>query len=295
MNIKNTSPQVSIIMPTYNRALLIPRAIKSILEQTYTDFEIIVIDDCSTDDTAHIIAGFNDLRIKYIYLSKHQGASFARNEGLKIAFGEFIAFADSDDVWLKEKLEKQVNVLATAPDDMGLVYSAVWKVAARKKIFFPSKGFGKKRSGYIHENLLFGNFVTIHVLIRRQCLAQVDMFDEKLPRLQDWDLWLRLSEKFKFFYIPEPLAIVYKTTDAISEKSSSLAVGLEIILKKFLKDFAVYPSLLAKYYYCLGRVFYKNKQKNKSQKYLEQALDLAPYDLKYMFCVWLFGFTNKKQ
>ena len=295
MSIKNKSPQVSIIIPTYNQALLIARAIKSILEQTYADFEIIIIDDCSTDDTVRIIAGFNDQRIKYIYLSQHKGAAFARNEGLKIAFGEFIAFADSDDLWVKEKLAKQVNVLATAPDDLGLVYSAVWKVDAKKRVFFPDKRLGAKRSGDIYKKLLFGNFVTIHVLMRRQCFAQVGMFDEKLPRLQDWDLWLRLAKRYKFLYINEPLVTVYKTKEAISEKSSYFAVGLEIILKKFLKDFAVYPKLLAKYYYVLGREFYKNKQKNKSQKYLEQALDLAPYDLKYMFYVWLLGFINKKQ
>jgi glycosyltransferase involved in cell wall biosynthesis len=295
MNIKNKSPQVSIVMPTYNRARLIARAINSILEQNYVNFEIIVIDDCSTDDTARVIAGFNDSRIKYIYLSQHKGAAFARNEGLKIAFGELIAFCDTDDLWVKDKLTKQVQVLLNAPEDIGLVYSAVWKVSGRRKVLFPDKNLMRKRSGDVHKHLLFGNFVTIHVLIRKQCLERVGMFDEKLPRLQDWDLWLRLSKKYKFFYLNEPLATVFKTADAISEQSACLAAGLEIIINKFLKEFSAYPNLLAKYYYSLGRGFYKNGQKNKSQEYLEKALELAPYDLKYMFYVWLFGFLNKKQ
>lgn len=294
MSIKNNSSQISVIVPTYNRAHLLGRTVKSILEQTYTDFELIIIDDCSTDDTAHIIAGFNDQRIKYIYLSKHKGASFARNEGLKVAFGEFIAFADSDDVWHKEKLEKQLNVLLNASADMGVVYSAFWEVESFKKTFFPKRLVGAKRSGDIHKNLLFGNFVTIHSLVRMNCLKEVGMFDERLPRLQDWDLWLRLSKKYKFFYINEPLITKYKTADAISEKSSYFAAGLEIIIKKSLEEFSLYPKLLAKYYYVLGRVFYRNGQKNKGQKYLNMALDLSPYDLKYMFYCGLYTFLNKK-
>lgn len=294
MKIKNKSPKVSIIIPTYNRSRLIGRTIKSILEQTYMDFEIVVIDDCSNDDTANIIAGFNDARIKYIYLSQHKGASFARNEGIKIAFGEFIAFADSDDVWLKEKLEKQVHILSTAPDDLGLVYSAVWKVSGKRKVLFPGKNLRAKRSGDIHKELLFGNFVPIHVLLRKECLGRVGMFDEKLPRLQDWDLWLRLSKKYKFLYLNEPLATEFKTSDSISGNNFYLMEGLEIIVKKFLKELSAYPNMLAKYYYCLGRGFYQNGQKNKSKEYLEKALELSPYDLKYMFYVWLFDFTNKK-
>ncbi|MBU1045149.1 MAG: glycosyltransferase [Candidatus Omnitrophica bacterium] len=292
MNLESKAPKVSIILPTYNRAGLISRAVKSILDQTYPDFELIVIDDCSNDATASVISGFNDPRIKYIFLSKHNGAAFARNEGLKIAFGEFIAFADSDDVWLKEKLEKQVKVLKNAPDDLGLVYSAIWRVQAKRKIFFPDRSFGLKRSGNIYKNLLFGNFVTLHVLFRRSCLRRVGIFDEKLPCLQDWELWLRLSKKYKFFYINQPLVLVYKTSDAISERSNDFNEALERIIKKFLKDFSLQPKLLAKYYYILGRSFYKNNNKTKSRKYLEMALDLSPFDIKYMFYVWLLSLVK---
>ncbi|MBU1087438.1 MAG: glycosyltransferase [Candidatus Omnitrophica bacterium] len=294
MNVEIKAPKVSIVLPTYNRAGLISRAVKSILEQTYSDFELIVIDDCSTDATAPIISGFNDPRIKYIFLSKHNGAAFARNEGLKIAFGEFIAFADSDDVWLKEKLEKQVKVLKNAPDDLGVVYSAVWKVQSKRKVFFPDRSLGLKRSGDIYKNLLFGNFLTIHVLLRSTCLRRLGMFDEKLPCLQDWELWLRLAKKYKVFYINQPLVLVYRTPDAISEKSNDFNEALERIIKKFSKEFLLYPKLLAKYYYILGRGFYKNNNKAKSRKYLEMALDLSPFDLKYMFYVWLIGFVNKR-
>jgi len=288
-------PKVSIILPTYNRADLILAAIQSILDQTFTNFEIIIIDDCSTDNTSKVISSIADPRIKYIYLSKHKGAAFARNEGIKVAFGDFIAFADSDDIWLKEKLEKQVDVLLNAPDDLGLVYSSVWKIKSKRKIIFPDKSLGMKRSGDIHKNLLFGNFITIHVLLRRQCLQKVGFFDEQLSRLQDWDLWLRLSKRYKIFYINQPLVCVYSSPGAISENKAYFACGLEIIIKKFIKEFSGYPKLLAKYYYVLGRSFYQNNERIKALEYLESALDLSPYDLKYMFFVWLLGFNKNKK
>jgi glycosyltransferase involved in cell wall biosynthesis len=111
---ENSSIAVSVVIPTYNRASLLGRAIKSVLEQTYQDFEIIVVDDASTDNTEEVVRNLRDRRIRYLRHEKNRGGSAARNTGIRAAWGQYIAFQDSDDEWLPEKLKKQMEVLAAA-------------------------------------------------------------------------------------------------------------------------------------------------------------------------------------
>lgn len=113
---------VSVIIPTYNRAHLLGRAIQSVLAQTYEDFEIIVVDDASTDVTEQVVKSFADDRINYIRHQKNKGGSSARNTGIKAAKGEFIAFLDSDDEWVPKKLEKEINRLQTLSNEVGVFY-----------------------------------------------------------------------------------------------------------------------------------------------------------------------------
>jgi len=115
-------PKISVISPTYNRAHLITRAVHSVLNQTYQDFEYIVVDDASTDNTEEVIKGFKDERIKYIKHEKNRGPSAARNTGIKAAKGEYIGFLDSDDEWLPEQAEKQVSKFLESPDNVGVIY-----------------------------------------------------------------------------------------------------------------------------------------------------------------------------
>jgi len=122
------NPTVSVIISTYNRAHLIGRAIQSVLNQTYQDFEVIVVDDGSTDNTEEIVKSFNDPRIRYIRHEKNKGAAAARNTGIKAARGKYIAFQDSDDEWLPEKLEKQMKVFENAPPEAGVVYTDMQRI-----------------------------------------------------------------------------------------------------------------------------------------------------------------------
>lgn len=119
-------PTVSIIIPTYNRSKTIKRSINSVLYQTYDDFEIIVIDDGSSDGTDKVIKEFNDSRIKYVRHELNRGASAARNTGIKLSRGKYIAFQDSDDVWVPDKLEKQMNVFKSSENNFGVVFSALF-------------------------------------------------------------------------------------------------------------------------------------------------------------------------
>ena len=118
----NQGQKVSVIIPTYNREKLVPRAIQSVLDQTWQDLELIVVDDGSTDRTEQVVSGFTDDRIRYVRLDKNSGVSHARNIGIESAQCEYIAFQDSDDEWLPEKLEKQMQVMLQAPETVGMVY-----------------------------------------------------------------------------------------------------------------------------------------------------------------------------
>ena len=217
----NQTPKVSIILPTYNRAYIIEKAIQSVLNQTYQDFELIIVDDGSTDNTEEIIKKLQekDKRIRYIKLETNKGAAAARNEGIKIAHGKYITFQDSDDEWLPEKLEKQMKIFETTPEDI-IVYTGFWRIDGDEKTYIPDINISN-REGYIHKELLKGNFVgTPSILLKKETLEKVALFDECLQRCQDWDLVIRLSEYYNFKLIDEPLYTSHILTDSISANMS---------------------------------------------------------------------------
>jgi len=257
---KNNSPKVSIILPTYNRAHIIEKAIQSVLNQTYQDFEIIIIDDGSKDDTKKIIRGFQekDNRIKYIRFEENKGAAAARNAGIKMSKGEYITFQDSDDEWVIDKLEKQMKVIETSSENI-VVYCGFWRIDGDEKTYIPDIKISN-REGNIHKELLKGNFVdTPSILLPKKNLEKIGMFDENLLRLQDWDLSIRLSKYYNFKLIDEPLYISYLLSDSISANDETFIPSIRIILFKYLdkinKDFkknrktwSIKLNSIAKYY-----------------------------------------------
>ena len=128
-------PTVSIIIPTYNREQLLGRAIKSVLAQTYQDFELIIVDDGSTDNTERLVKSFNSEKTRYIRHRKNKGPAAARNTGIRSAKGDYIAFQDSDDEWMPEKLEKQMRAFTTAPPEVGVVYTSYYSTINKGKRF----------------------------------------------------------------------------------------------------------------------------------------------------------------
>ena len=247
-------PTVSVIIPTYNRAHLIGRAIKSVLNQTYQDFEIIVVNDGSTDNTEEVVKSFSDKRIKYIWHEKNKGAAAARNTGIKIAKGEYIAFQDSDDEWFPNKLEKQMKIFKKESPNLGIVYTGFYRIKDSEKKYIPSHEIVKKE-GSIYEELLKGSFITTQsILVRKECFKKVGIFDENLPRLQDWELVIRLSKYYEFKCIDEPLLISYYTTDSISANHKALIEALELILTKHYKNFNNYKEILSRHYFSLGTI-----------------------------------------
>lgn len=287
------NPLVSIVLPTYNRARLLSRAVKSILDQTYPNFELIVVDDCSTDNTEGVVKEFQDDRIRYIRHEKNQGAPIARNTGIRAAKGKYIAFQDSDDVWCSTKLEKQVNAFNSAPIDLGVIYTSFWLIDNDKEIMVPSS-LVKQTEGKIHNTLLAMNFVSLSsAIVKKECFVNVGMF-ENIPRFQDWELWLRISKYYSFKHLSEPLVKVYRQSDSISRNTDVLISARKYILSKHYAELSKNSKLLSKHYSDIG-IFLCNKGDLKEgRKYFFKALSVHPCNARLLLwtIVSIFGSTT---
>jgi len=206
---------VTAIIPTYNRAYLIENTIQSVFNQTYPHWDLIVVDDGSTDDTVSILNKFDRQRITYLPIPHSGMPAIARNEGIKVAQGEYIAFLDSDDQWLPEKLEKQIAVLKKHLD-VGLVHANALVKTMQQTLGRPYHSDNKRKSGKVLLELIHGNFViTSTVVVRRQLLDAAGLFriDPAFRAGEDYDLWLRMAALSGFFYLENALAIYHDEPD----------------------------------------------------------------------------------
>lgn len=189
-----TMPEISVIIPTFNRATVLPRAVQSVLDQNYTDLELIVVDDRSTDMTAGLPILQSDARISFIEHSHNKGVSAARNTGIERARGTWIAFLDSDDQWHKEKLRCQVEWLHVHPDFSICQTQEVW---IRDGVRVNPPATHRKTEGDIFAASLQRCMITpSSVMIARSMFETVGGFDETFPACEDYDLWLRISVRF---------------------------------------------------------------------------------------------------
>lgn len=275
---------VSVVLPTYNRGYILSEAIKSILNQSYKDFELIIVDDGSTDNTEEVIESFSDSRIRYIKHDVNKGLSAGRNTGIKHAQGIYIANQDSDDVWLSHKLEKEVAILDVAPRDVGVVYSKAEKVMRDgKKIVVPPKTI-KVKEGNIQNQLLHGNFITMQAaLFRKECLNNISGFDETLPALQDWDFWLRISENYKFKYINEVGLSIKISADSITKNQKKRLLAREMIFNKHIKKYKKHPQIFAELSYKIGHAYALLGNMGKARKYLLGAMKKRFFMSRYVF------------
>lgn len=198
-----THPLVSVIIPTYNRGWIIKEAVESVLAQDYKPFELIVVDDGSTDHTIDML-GYYDNKIRLVQ-QVNQGVSAARNTGIVEASGHLIAFLDSDDLWLPQKLSRQVNFFHRHPDAMICQTEEIWM---RNHVRVNPKKRHKKPSGMIFEPSLSLCLVSPSaVMIKPTLFAEVGGFDETLPACEDYDLWLRVSCRYPIYLVDMPLII----------------------------------------------------------------------------------------
>lgn len=238
---------VDVIIPTYNRAGTIIQSIKSVLSQSFQALHVYVIDDASTDGTERIIAeNISDKRVTYYKCKTNKGANACRNIGIKMGRAEYVAFNDSDDLWHEDKLEKQMKIMLEDKQEIGVVFSDYERVISEQNTYncLERMGFYEEQVDDFHKRLLKSNVVSTQtMLIKRKCLNEVGYFDEQMPRLQDWELSVRLSQKYNFKFIPEVLVKAYLSENSITNNASALARAYMRVLVKYYEEYVKYDML----------------------------------------------------
>lgn len=226
---------VSIIIPTYNRAGTIMRSIQSVIEQSYTEWELIIIDDGSTDNTKDIVKSVmeQEVRIRYIHCPENKGQAFARNAGIQAAGGEYIAFQDSDDCWLPDKLQRQMSIMEAHPE-YGLVYGqVVYDENGMLSAPYPPVDGGEQ----VFKACLKQNQIgTPTMLVRKEVFDTIGLFDTSLAALEDYELALRITKRFPTGFVTAPVLKAYKSADSVSRDLGNHLIASCIILKKYEKD-----------------------------------------------------------
>lgn len=238
-------PEVSIVIPVHNRRELLKRALRSVLGQTYGEWEAIVVDDGSTDGTGSVAGEFPDGRLRVLRHPARRGPAAARNTAIAASKGWLIAFLDSDDEWLPAKLEKQVEAFREAPADVGVVYTGTSRHFKGRTYVIPSPSAGRKE-GDVFATILRGSYLvpTPAAAVKKERLDAVGLFDESLPALEEWDLWIRLAKACRFRYLPELLTVSHYTPGSVSDDRLLFLRAKRLILRKHRTEFLRSPRAL---------------------------------------------------
>ncbi|MBD1921809.1 glycosyltransferase [Microcoleus sp. FACHB-831] len=232
-------PLISVIVPVFNGEITIRDTIESVLNQSFSDFELITIDDGSQDSSLDIISQIPDSRIK-VFSYSNAGLAASRNRGLAQASGEYISFIDADDLWTQDKLEAQLNALIDNPQ-AGVAYS--WTDYIDDSSQFLRRGSHISANGDVLEKLLLVNFLEngSNPLIRREAFNSVGNFDESLPAAQDWDMWLRLAARYHFIAVRSPQILYRVSASSMSANVFRLEAAT---LQVFEKAYSSAPETL---------------------------------------------------
>lgn len=268
-------PQISVIIPTYNRCNLIEKAIGSVINQTFSDWEIIVVDDHSTDDTRTLVELMKISNLKYFYNSANWGAAESRNIGIKNSSGKYIAFLDSDDEWLPQKLEKQYNLLKVSEDKIGVIYTNSYLKKNGDLIPFLPYKWIKNKKGDLFSQLLSNNFIaTPSLMIKKEVFNLVGIFDAAFTVIEDYDLLLRIAKKYDFLYINEPLVICHASPDGLNNKSLDINANMLLkILEKNYKDYNDNPHSLSSTYFKIADYFFIEGKIKQAKEYYSKSLE----------------------
>lgn len=271
------NPKISIVIPTYNRAYTLKRTINSILKQTFENYEIIVVDDASTDNTREVIKTIIDKRLKYICLNHNTKGTMPRNVGIEHCRGEYIAFLDSDDEWLPTKLEEQLKFISKIKEKNFLCFTNVIKFDGEKKYKKNQRNL-KDTEDIMDYILVDRNIVQTSTFFMPTKLAKKIKFNSKLRKHQDWDFCLRLRDNnTKFYYLNKALTIWY--TDS-REDRISINQNYEDSLKWF-KMTEKSLSLQAQYAFLVRNLvnyFVINKKKYSAFRIIMKAFKINSID-----------------
>lgn len=269
---------VSIVIPTFNASAFLKGAIESALHQNYMPLEVIVIDDGSTDNTSDVVRDYGTQVI--FYRQNNLGPSGTRNTGIKLSKGEFIAFLDADDTWEMDKLQKQMHLMKNDPD-IGLVHTNVWSFYLDRNEKECKDVKREEFVGQCYARLFSENrILTSSVLVRRKCFNDVGLFDETLRVCEDWDMWIRLSRKYRFAYVPKPLVNyrIHKnnlTADSINMRKGDYSVLCKMLsddpsLEKMIGN-AIIKKRISELCFGIGYHYYSLGEMGESRKYFYRS------------------------
>lgn len=238
-----TMPLVTTIVVCYNQARFVVETLESVKAQTYKNTQLVIVDDCSSDDSVAIIDRWlqkNDIQCTFIRHQKNQGVCKSLNDALAAATGKYISMIAADDVWLPDKIERQVAIMESQPDTVGVLYSDAFQTDENghplPDMFITAhRKMPEMPQGQILNTLLEGNFIPgMTALIRRSCYDEVGLYDENLP-WEDWDMWMRIARHYSFLYSPTPSAKyrVHEKSFSHSDRLRMAKDSLRICLKQF--------------------------------------------------------------
>lgn len=275
---------ISVIIPTYNRAGILPRAVNSVLKQSYGNLELIIVDDASGDDTDNVVSCFNDKRIRYIRHEKNKGGSAARNTGITVSGGDFIGFLDDDDEWMPDKLEKQMAKFMIVKKEVGLIYCGTRILEGNRVLvtYYPVE------KGDLRTRLLLGTTIggTDPALVKKECFDEVGLFDENLKSCQDWDMWKRISEKYEFDFVPEILVNLHSHKHRISTDLASMIPGRTAMIRKHEEELRKYPDIYVVHLKRLGKLHALNGTWKESLSWFRKAVAVNRFELFNIF-MWI--------
>lgn len=275
--------QTTVIMPCYNHGRFVKESVESILIQTVSDLELIVVDDNSTDDSVSVLRelALKDARLKLIVHEKNFGASRSRNDGLRAATGHFVGFCDADDLWKPDKLEMQLKMLVDNPSyDVTYCDSEIIDQTGKLtgKLFSEEFPPPKAPSGNLFEHLSLTNFINMQtVLVRRSALGESIYFDEEIKWVEDWWQWIRLSRKHQFLYVGRPMARyrVHPQSTGITQKPKILRNRWKVCKRNIRLHSDMSMQLQAQLWYIMGVELSLISWPTESRKYINRAIILG--------------------
>jgi len=288
----NIEKLISVIIPTYKRPDLLNKAIESVKKQTYKNVEIIVVDDNEPgsiyrEETENKISSHLNKNLIYIKHEKNRGGCAARNTGIKNSRGDYIAFLDDDDIWLPDKLERQLK-LFKQNDNLGIVYCHRYSFKENGRIYRKKKS--KLVKGYVFNEMLIHNYISTPVaLVKRECFNKVGLFDERFKSRQDHDMFLRICKHYEVDYIDGDLVGMLVHTDRISRNIENKIQGWNLFMEKWKKELDEDQLRLLKiaYHNALGKNYYINSDFKSARKHFKTQIKCEKKNLKVILLYFL--------
>lgn len=274
---------VSVIIPTFNRAHTLGRALTSVFGQTRQPDEVIVVDDASTDSTAAVMRQFP--RARHVQLTSNRGAAHARNHGVKMATGDYVAFLDSDDVWLANKLEAQLGRME-AGSGISLICTGVTVLESPGVVKYHGFNSSKPANGWSFLEFQTCPFSPTTWLMRRSVFLDEGLFDESLPNGEDLDFLARINSNQSIEFLSEPLSVKYNLSDSLDGNLSKTVASFSILLSRHRDLWNKTPAAVAIRFHWIANMYAWQNSMPDVRAHLRQAVRYQPWNIKYVMLFW---------